>query len=325
MGHSFAGLADEYTFAGNDGPCSQQDDCLEANATLRTQRDQIKWKDWIDAATPLPTPPTQQYQTVLGLFEGARYQATGTYRPAFECKMRDLGNDYCPICAEQLVRSIWTAPNIKMIESTTPAQPNVPSASCDPIALSVTTPPITPSTYRYVWSVDGKPQLEMSNAIQLLPSQLMLGDHKVDVAIQDATALVRTDPGGVLKDQFSWTVSVAKSDCPVVVGGAAGAGGAAAVGGVGGMLAGTGGSSAPTTAGGMPGAAGVATGGGSAVGGSAPGSGVAPGQQPSPPPQESPGCSCSVPGRRAASEAAPFAAMILAGMLGRRRRALKRR
>ena len=59
IGHSLAHLADEYDYEGNQAPCSQQQDCSEANVTLRTSLDQIKWKDWILAATPLPTPKTK--------------------------------------------------------------------------------------------------------------------------------------------------------------------------------------------------------------------------------------------------------------------------
>ena len=55
IGHSMAHLADEYSYEGNQPPCNAQTDCREANATLRTMREQIKWQDWIEATTPLPT------------------------------------------------------------------------------------------------------------------------------------------------------------------------------------------------------------------------------------------------------------------------------
>ncbi len=119
-----------------------------------------------------------------------------------------------------------------MIESMTPAGPAVQSATCEPVVLSVKSPPIVPSTYRYTWTVDGKMQAETSSSISLSPGNLMAGEHDVQIAVEDGTALVRTDLDNVLQDRFSWTVSVTKSDCPVQPGAAGGAGGAAGAGGV---------------------------------------------------------------------------------------------
>ena len=303
IGHSLAHLADEYSYEGNQPPCDEKQDCKEANATLRAAREQIKWKDWIESATPVPTPATQQFAAVTGLFEGARYTPTGIYRPQQNCKMRDLGAEYCPVCAEQFVRSIWTAENIQMIESATPTEPAVASDTCDPIALSVTNPPMLPSTYKYVWSVDGSVQAETTNAIQLLPGVLLPGAHKVDLSVQDTTAMVRTDPNGVLVEQHSWTVTVSKSDCPTSVGGV-GAGGAAGNAGAGG----TGGT------GGTGGAVGDTGGAGVGVSGT---TGVTP--RPAPPPAQTSGCGCALPGREAPRSLATIGLALLV-LLGRRRR-----
>jgi hypothetical protein len=316
IGHSLAHLADEYSYEGNQPPCNAQADCSEANATLRTTREQIKWRDWIEQTTPLPTPATDPYAAVTGLFEGARYTPTGVYRPQLNCKMRDLGAEYCSVCSEQFVRSIWTFDNIKMIESTTPAAPQVSSATCDAIALSVKSPPITPSTYRYTWSVDGKLLADAGSGISLQPGVLSQGDHTVDLTIEDATDLVRTDTAGVLKDQFSWSVSVAKSDCPVAgggtAGGAAGASGAAGVGG--GGAGGAGGMAGSAGAEPVAGANAAGVGAGPSNGGS--GAGAAPLRNP--PPRETSGCGCSLP-RRGDSRALGWAALAFA-LVARRRR-----
>ena len=316
IGHSMAHLADEYSYEGNQPPCSAQTDCREANATLRTAKEQIKWLDWIEPATPLPTPATEPYGSVTGLFEGARYTPTGVYRPQLSCKMRDLGVDYCSVCSEQFVRSIWTADNVKMIESTTPTAPAVQSTTCDPIVLSVKSPPITPSTYRYTWTVDGKMQPEASNRISLVPGNLMAGDHDVQIAVEDGTALVRTDLDNVLQDRFSWSVSVTKSDCRPETGGAGGTGsagaGGVAGGGEGGALAGGGVGGTDVGSGAE---AGTATGG--AAGATSGGAPVV--TSPNPPPRETSGCGCAVPGQP--SERAGWSLVIVAlGVVWRRRR-----
>lgn len=317
IGHSLAHLADEYSYEGNQPPCDAQTDCREANATLRTVREQIKWQDWIEQGTPLPTPATPQYGSVTGLFEGTRYTPTGVYRPQLNCKMRDLGADYCAVCTEQFVRSIWTAENIKMIESQTPTAPAVQSATCDPIVLSVQSPPITPSTYRYTWVVDGKVQPETSSSISLFPGDLMPGEHDVQVVVEDGTALVRTDLDNVLQDRFSWTVSVTKSDCPRQMGGVGGSTGAGGVagGGGGGAFAG-GGAGGESVVGG---AAGVGVGGETMAGVAGATSGGAPViAEPQPPPRATSGCGCAVPGRTLEHAAWPYLLAVLIGF-GRRR------
>jgi hypothetical protein len=311
VGHSMAKLADEYSSNDASIPCTG--DC-EPNVTLQTMRDQIKWRNWIDAATPLPTPPTNQYATVVGLFEGARYQTSGIYRPQLDCKMRELGVDYCAICKEQFIKSIWTLKNIQMVEDSSPATDAATSTTCDSVKLSVTTPPITPSTYRFVWTVDGMPQAETSNVVELAPGALSLGAHQVKVDVEDATDMVRTDPDNLLRDSRSWAVTVSKNDCPVATGGAGGsAGGSAGAANVSGM-------------GGAPASSGNASGGSLTVMGGTPdsasGSGGTPGTStPVPPPPEPSGCSCYVArGDDEGSGVEALAAALLVGVARQRRR-----
>jgi MYXO-CTERM domain-containing protein len=296
VGHSLAQLADEYSYDGGIGSCNQQQDCSEANATVRSQRDQIKWQDWLEQATPVPTPATDAYRNAIGVFEGARYQETGTYRPKISCKMRDLGSEFCSVCAEQFVRSFWSFDNIRMIEATLPEQSSVQMDSCDPITLSATTPPITPSTYRYTWTVDGQVLPEMTSQVQLQPGTLEQGSHDIDLLVEDATELVRTDPNNLLKDQHSWTVTVSRSDCVVGSGGMGGTAGAS------GGAAGTSGASSGGAgdAGGAAGSGGAANAGAASVAG-APGmvgstGGTGTTTMRAPPPQDTAGCGCGVPG-----------------------------
>ncbi len=108
-GHSFTNLADEYdsAFPGfpacsdiNGPPC-------ETNVTDVTVRNNIKWNYFIDGATPVPTPETAQYNSVIGLFEGARYLTTGMYRPHNACNMQFLGADFCAVCQEAYVFRVY--------------------------------------------------------------------------------------------------------------------------------------------------------------------------------------------------------------------------
>jgi len=97
LGHSFAGLADEYEtpypgYPPGDG---------EPNVDYDNSGPALKWLPWVEAGTPLPTPETSPWTgNYVGAFEGARYQSSGIYRPWYNCLMRSLGPDLDPVCRE---------------------------------------------------------------------------------------------------------------------------------------------------------------------------------------------------------------------------------
>lgn len=114
LGHAAFGLADEYDYYVGCGLDVGQDsyagaEPMQLNVTTNTDRTTIKWADLIGPAVPLPTtsnPDCTQCDPqrspvpagTVGAFEGARYFHCGIYRPAFRCMMRDLADDFCPVC-----------------------------------------------------------------------------------------------------------------------------------------------------------------------------------------------------------------------------------
>lgn len=107
FGHSFCGLGDEYAYETEDIPMYPSEvEPWEPNLT--TLKDfNVKWKDMIDAKTPVPTPQTRIYINKVGVFEGAGYSLKGVYRPMQDCRMRT--NEYpefCPVCHRALERLI---------------------------------------------------------------------------------------------------------------------------------------------------------------------------------------------------------------------------
>jgi MYXO-CTERM domain-containing protein len=236
--------------------------------------------------------------------------------------MRDLGSEFCSVCAEQFVRSFWSFDNIRMIEAALPIEASVQVDSCDPVLLSATTPPIAPSTYRYTWTLDGQMLPETTSQVQLRPAALEPGSHRVELLVEDATELVRADPNNLLKDEHSWTVTVSRNDC--ASGGMSGTAGSAGAPGAG--MAGT--SSAGGGAGGAGGAAGGTGGadvggapvaGGASMAGATGGNGTATPMH-APPPRETAGCGCSLPGSGSPPTPAAFALLALAMVATLRRR-----
>lgn len=142
FGHTFTGLADEYT-----DPYPGYPDCddvfafnCEPNVTNHTIRSRIKWRN-IDPSTPIPTPDTFQYNGVVGLFEGARYLENNMYRSERFCNMRELDDEFCGVCQQAFINRIYFgeyadggAGKISLIEPNSP----YPGSNVIPGLVSVT-------------------------------------------------------------------------------------------------------------------------------------------------------------------------------------------
>lgn len=104
FGHSFAGLADEYSSNDSDaGLVSSEVEPWERNITS-LKNFKGKWEDMLDKSTPVPTPCTKEYEKV-GVFEGAAYQSKGMYRPYQDCLMRS-DKPFCPVCTREIERML---------------------------------------------------------------------------------------------------------------------------------------------------------------------------------------------------------------------------
>lgn len=147
FGHSFAGLGDEYysSQVSYEEFYSKEVEPWEPNVTALLDKENLKWKAFVEAGTPLPTPwekaefdslanvrakldrlapdyyakreplikrqdeilRTTKYAGKVGAFEGSGYEARGLYRPAADCRMFSLSLvDFDPVCRAALVQVI---------------------------------------------------------------------------------------------------------------------------------------------------------------------------------------------------------------------------
>lgn len=202
-GHSLGLLADEYSdpYPGYPG-CD--DECPEPNVTTNVNRATIKWRPWVLSSTPLPTPDEAAYDSVVGAFEGARYQSSGVYRPVRTCMMRRLGYDFCPVCAEALVRAVYD--RTAVIDRVSPPG-DVQLELGESIELIVETPLPSPDTMELTWTVDDESS-QGGRKKTVSASGLGLGSHEVRVRVLDETGLVRSDPEGRLAAIHTWNIEV---------------------------------------------------------------------------------------------------------------------
>lgn len=99
LGHARFHLADEYSAAGQAATLEP----VERNVSKYPDRPRLKWAAQVDPATPLPTQSFGQpdpIQKPIGAYEGAKYQKQGIFRPAWMCKMREVGQPFCPVCSK---------------------------------------------------------------------------------------------------------------------------------------------------------------------------------------------------------------------------------
>jgi len=104
LGHSIAGLGDEYFTS----QVSVRDfypegvEPVEPNLTTLVDFEK-KWKHLLTENTPVPTPDTDEYNNIIGVFEGGGYVAKGVYRPWRDCTMKEKKyNGFCPVCKEAI-------------------------------------------------------------------------------------------------------------------------------------------------------------------------------------------------------------------------------
>lgn len=106
FGHSFAGLGDEYYSSEVAYSEFYNLDYEPWEPNITTLKDfGSKWKDMLDATTPVPTPATPENQELLGVYEGGGYVSKGIYRPMQSCMMNDL-KAFCPVCQRAILRMI---------------------------------------------------------------------------------------------------------------------------------------------------------------------------------------------------------------------------
>lgn len=208
IGHSFGLLNDEYVDqaicnAGTYGPPG------EINASAQSGRTTVPWASWIDPGTPVPTTTTTP--ATPGVYEGAHYCPTGSFRPTYRSLMNALGQPFEQVNAEQLVREIYG--RARPIAATGPdGYPSAPAlnAPSDGLVRFTAVPlrdRLTGTDLDLVWRVDGA-IVGAGSEFGLSASGLSPGDHEVSVAASIESDFVRNDPAGKLAQVQSWTLRI---------------------------------------------------------------------------------------------------------------------
>lgn len=202
-GHVVAGLGDEYTLANPGYP-----DTEEPNTTRETNRAKIKWKAWISQDTPVPTPPVSQYDSVVGLFEGAHYHSNGWYRPKLNCIMQSPWTpEFCEVCREATVLAFYR--EVRPIDLFSPGATLLSITNPAPVTFSLNLLQPASHSLSIQWSTNGTALRDATNqTFTCWPTNLSTGSNWVSAVTRDNTEMVRNDPTNLLAQTVTWRLNV---------------------------------------------------------------------------------------------------------------------
>ena len=187
IGHSFAGLADEYwagfNYAGE-----------YANMTANNNPETIKWNSWL-------------YDNGIGIYAHS-YPGNEWYKPHQNCKMQYLGPPFCSVCVEHTIKCVYDI--LEPIDSYYPENLEVVIPSSELAYFSIEPIFNSPNTLSIDWFIDNQLIAEDIENIELETSMYSLGEHEVKVVIEDFTDLVRNDSLDLLEFELVWNLII---DC----------------------------------------------------------------------------------------------------------------
>jgi len=202
MGHSIAGLADEYV--DSLVPETIVGGFVEgrfANVSRTSNPARTPWSHWIDQFVPAPNFPGDPR---VGLFEGAFYQAEGFFRPTFNSRMRDNLALFGPVNGEQWVLSVYSLS--RPVVDLSPLQREVTSIGGESQTFLVK--PIFGSPIQQVsWFVDGE-EVEFARGLDRLTLRERPGDYLVEVFVEDVSGSIRLPSPNASEFRWSWNLDV---------------------------------------------------------------------------------------------------------------------
>lgn len=203
MGHSIAGLADEYVdryIIRTSVPAFSEG--RYPNVSASSDPAEVPWAHWFtsnDSQSSLDSPSR------VGVFEGAFYREFGFYRPTFESLMRSYSGVLGPVNGEQWALGVYSMGN--PVLDISPVNRLITKQVGEVVEFSVV--PLFDSTVQSVeWRLDSqliahsggkRPKVELS-----LPS----GQYELTLKVADISGLIRKPEPHSGVFNWDWTIVV---------------------------------------------------------------------------------------------------------------------
>ena len=199
VGHSFAGLADEYTYGG--ATVYQGSEPSAANITIDSSGS--KWSHWIGYNDP--------NVGQVGVFEGGGYSDRGIYRPTDNSKMRNLDRAFDPVAKEQFILQFYQY--VDPLDSYTTNNGSL--VLSDPASLVVN--PIDTDVIDVAWTVNGTSVGGDQTSLDIASLGLTIGTHTISARAYDNTDLVRINRSE-LEQTVTWQIGLTGNTIQIVAG-----------------------------------------------------------------------------------------------------------
>ena len=186
LGHSFAGLADEYEY----GTCNNSTEPSAPNVTINTDNSTVKWKHWFDDPN-------------VGMFEGGKYCTTGVWRPTETSFMRKNGEPFYPVNQEAWSMAVYAALTTTYY-SKTPSSENVSHSQGSTLNYSIELA-MDNSSQQVDWYVDNVSTQVNSTSFTCCDDKT--ANYIVSAKIWDNTGTIRKD-NSTSSSTINWSVNL---------------------------------------------------------------------------------------------------------------------
>lgn len=188
MGHSFAGLADEY-YAGD----YYFDE--KTNMTKTSDPSLVKWKNWVGV-------------NAVGVNKyGNSGLSASWYKPHTNCKMQLLGPAYCPVCTQGIIETIHN--KVNPIVSYTPTNGATIASANQYLDFNLTElmKPVT-NTLNIKWKLDNAVVGDNVDFVKIDQNTLSNGLHNLVVTVTDDADLLKVDNHATTHlSTVNWTIN----------------------------------------------------------------------------------------------------------------------
>jgi len=203
MGHSIAGLADEYVDRYQpDSMLPEYEEGRYANVSRSSDPATVPWSHWILDRGLLDV---SDVETGVGIFTGAYYRAEGYYRPTFDSLMRSYEGELGPVNSEQWALSVYSMAN--PVLDLSPATRSVNLRSREEATFSVL-PLFEPSIQSVEWRLDDQLIAHSGGRRSQVKLRLLPGSYELALKVRDVSGLIRKPEPHLGVFTWSWSLEV---------------------------------------------------------------------------------------------------------------------
>lgn len=203
MGHSIAGLADEYVDRYiPDASIPPYVENRYANVSNSNDPANVPWRHWIDSNQPITGLGSVRD---VGIFEGAYYRDSGFYRPTFNSLMRSYEGALGPVNSEQWALSVYSLTN--PVLDIAPVSRAINKSAGEVIEFSVV-PLFGPDIQLVEWRLDNQLIAHSGGKQPTVALSLPPGQYELALNVEDVSGLIRKEAPHAGIFEWNWTIVV---------------------------------------------------------------------------------------------------------------------